>query len=455
LFLNDIQESTPTFMAEIFPFTAYRYDRQRVLLDDVVTQPYDKITPAMQEAYAKASPYNLIAVENGQSGPNDSTEDNVYTRAAKALNDWIRSGILVRDSSSGIYVYSQEYAVPGASERRTRKGFIALGRVVDYSDGVVFRHEQTLAGPKADRLALLRHTRTHTGQLFMLYTDPARRLDALLDEASPLPAPVEVRDEYKVVHRLWPVFGPERIAAIVREMADKQLVIADGHHRYETARAYRDERRAQAGCTDLDAPYEKVMMTLFNTRGSGLLILPTHRVVSNLAGFNAEAFLEKTAVMFEPQTYSFGSDVARGVVYGKFKRDLAALGSEGRAIGMYAGSTFYLLRLRPDADLAQLLPGVSPAQRGLDVVLLHQLLLEKGLGITPAAVSTERNLTYEREMDTAIAAVDEGRPQICFLLNPVDVEQVTNMALAGEVLPQKSTDFYPKLLSGLTLYRLD
>ncbi len=442
-------------MAEIFPFTAYRYDRQRVLLADVVTQPYDKITPAMQAAYAKASPHNLIAVEKGLTGPGDSAEDNVYTRAAKVLNDWIRAGILVRDPSPAIYVYSQEYTVPGASERQTRKGFIALGRVEDYSAGVVFRHEQTLAGPKADRLALLRHTRTHTGQLFMLYTDTARRLDTLLDEASPLPAPVEVRDEYEVIHRLWPVFGPERIARVVHEMADKKLVIADGHHRYETARAYRDECRAQSGEINLDAPYEKVMMTLFNTRGAGLLILPTHRVVSNLAGFDAQAFLEKLAAIFEPQTYSFGSDVARGVVYGKFKRDLAALGSQGRAIGMYAKGTFYLLQLRSDADLAKLLPGVSPAQRGLDVVLLHQLLLEKGLGITPAAVSTERNLTYEREMDAAIAAVDEDRAQVCFLLNPVCVEQVTEMALAGEVLPQKSTDFYPKLLSGLTLYRME
>src|SRR5579862_7157616 len=257
-------------MAEIFPFTAYRYNLDRVRLADVVTQPYDKITPAMQQAYAKSGPNNLIAVEKGLPGPNDSPSDNVYTRAAAALDGWIRGGILVRDTAPGIYIYSQEYTVPGTSQRRTRKGFIALGRIEDYSAGVVFRHEQTLAGPKADRMALLRQTRTHTGQLFMLYTDAERRLATLLDAASRPPAPAEARDEYDVVHRLWPVFDRETILQVVREMAPRKLVIADGHHRYETARAYRDECRAQSGRYDRDAPYEKVMMTFFDAHGEGL-----------------------------------------------------------------------------------------------------------------------------------------------------------------------------------------
>ena len=158
-------------------------------------------------------------------------------------------------------------------------------RIEDYSAGVVFRHEQTLSGPKADRMELLRHTQTHTGQLFMLYSDPAGRVDALLDAAARVEAEVEVRDEYDVVHRLWPVTDTQTIETIQRELADKKLVIADGHHRYETAMAYRDECRARAGRQDRNAPYEKVMMTLFNTAGKGLTILPTHRVVANVRGF--------------------------------------------------------------------------------------------------------------------------------------------------------------------------
>jgi uncharacterized protein (DUF1015 family) len=442
-------------MAEIFPFPALRYNLQRVRLADVVTQPYDKITPAMQQSYTRTSPYNLIAVEKGTPAPDDSPAKNVYTRAAEALNAWIKDGILVRDAAPGIYVYSQEYTVPGGAERRTRTGFIALGRVEDYAAGVVFRHEQTLAGPKVDRLALLRQTHTHTGQLFMLYTDPQRQVDTLLEQTSRAQVPAEARDEYGVVHRLWPIFDAHIIATVVQLMAPQKLVIADGHHRYETALAFRNESRPSAGPPDLSAPYEKAMMTFFNTRGEGWLILPTHRVVANLKEFSAPAFLEKIAPWFDDQAYSFGSETARGVVYRKFRGDLIARGAQAPVVGMYTPDTFYLLQLRADADLAALLPGTGAAQRRLDVVLLHKLLLERGLGITPAAVSAESNITYERGMDEAIAAVDAGRAQVCFLLNPVDVEQVTRIALAGEVLPQKSTDFYPKLLSGLTLYRLD
>ncbi len=442
-------------MAEISPFPAYRYDLERVQLANVVTQPYDKITPAMQQAYAQRSAHNLITIEKGRPEPNDSSNANVYTHAAAALDDWIRNGILVRDATPGIYVYSQEYAVPGASERRTRKGFIALGRIEDYSSGIVFRHEQTLTGPKADRLELLRHTRTHTGQLFMLYTDAKHRVDTLLDGVTRAPAPAEARDEYDVIHRLWPVFDRDRIVQVVREMAPKKLVIADGHHRYETALAYRNERRAQSGWQDPNAPYEKVMMTFFNTFGEGLLILPTHRVIRNLAEFDAEAFLRKMAGTFDHQSYSFGSEAIRIAAKQKFQRELAARGCGTGAMGMYARDAFYLLELRRDVDLAALLPDVSPAQRQLDVVLLHRLLLENGLGITPAAVSSEQNIAYERQMDAAITALDEGRAQVCFLLNPLGVERVAQLAFAGETLPQKSTDFYPKLLSGLTLYRME
>ena len=230
-------------MAEIFPFRAYRYNLERVKLADVVTQPYDKITPAMQAHYAAASPYNLIAVEKGKSSPTDTPADNVYTRAEGALEGWIRDGVLARDTRPGIYVYFQEYAAPGTTERRTRKGFIALGRVEDYAARVIFRHEQTLSGPKADRLELLRHTRTHTGQLFMLYADRQRRIDAVLDEVARQSPPAEARDEYGVVHRVWPVFDRRKIDEIVDAMTSQKLVIADGHHRYETSLAYRDECR--------------------------------------------------------------------------------------------------------------------------------------------------------------------------------------------------------------------
>lgn len=442
-------------MTEIFPFRAYRYNAARVDPAKVLTQPYDKITPAMAEKYAAASPYNLIPVEKGRALPDDSPENNVYTRAAKALDDWIRAGVIVRDAAPSLYAYFQEYTAPGSSERQVRKGFIALGRIEDYSSDVVFRHEQTLSGPKADRLELLRNTQTHTGQLFMMYRDPMKRVDALLDAAAGAKPEVEIRDEYNVVHRLWPVTDARTIESIQREMADKQLVIADGHHRYETALAYRDQCRARAGHLDLNAPFEKVMMTLFNTSGEGWTILPTHRVVANVPGFSFETFRAALAEQFECISYPFAGAAERAKVFQQFRSELAGHGQDRRAIGVYAGGgAVHLFLLKKGVNLEALLPDVSPAQRQLDVVLLHRLILERGLGITPDAVKTEKNITYEREMDAAIAEVDQGRAQICFLLNPVSVETVAGMAMAGEVLPQKSTDFFPKLMSGITMYRL-
>lgn len=441
-------------MAEIFPFRAFRYNAAVVDPAKVLTQPYDKITPVMAEKYAAASPYNLIPIEKGKSLPGDTPADNVYSRAAKALDSWIRERVVVQDSAPSMYAYFQEYTVPCTRERRTRKGFIAAGRIEDYSAGVIFRHEQTLSSPKADRLELLRHTETHTGQLFMLYSDPAARIDALLDAAAASKPEVEVHDEYDVAHRLWPITDAQTIEKIRREMAEKKLVIADGHHRYETALAYRDERRARAGRVDPNAPYEKVMMTLFNTAGKGLTILPTHRVIANVPDFSVAGLRAALAGAFDVNSFSFGSAAERPRAYEEFRRELAH-GKERRAIGAYAGGgAFHLFVLNKSANLESLLPKVSPAQRRLDVVLLHGLVLERGLKITADAVRTEKNITYEREMDAAIAAVDSGRAQISFLLNAVDVETVAEMAMGGEVLPQKSTDFFPKLMSGITMYRL-
>ncbi|MHB8754087.1 MAG: DUF1015 domain-containing protein [Candidatus Acidiferrales bacterium] len=441
-------------MAEIFPFCAVRYDARRAPLESVLTQPYDKITPEMQERYAAASPYSLISIEKGKSAPSDSAENNLYTRASRKLEDWIAEGVLVQDSDPAIYAYFQDYKIRGGAQRLVRRGFIALGRLADYEEGVVYRHERTLTAPKADRLELLRRTRAQTGQLFMLYDDPARRVDALLEEAAKETPVAEVRDEYDVVHRLWAITDAAKMQKIVTAMADKKLIIADGHHRYETALAYRNERREKDGRIDADAPYEKAMWTCFNTRQEGLTILPTHRVVRDLPKFSTEKFLEAASQYFNWYAYPFTAG-EREESFGEFRHDLQRRGRAGHCIGVYAGNhAFHLLVLRNSAELEHLLPDISAAQRQLDVVLLHRLLLHKCLGITAEKVAAETNVIYEREMEAAIEAVNRGAAQIAFLLNPVRVAQVVEIALAGDVLPQKSTDFYPKLLSGLCIYRV-
>jgi uncharacterized protein (DUF1015 family) len=443
-------------MAEIHPFRAFRFDTNRVPLDQVLTQPYDKITPAMQERYYAASPYNLIAIEKGKVLPEDSPQNNVYTRAARKLEEWIAEKILVQDDAPGIYIYSQAYLVPGTQAHRVRIGFIALGRIEDYDAHVVFRHERTLSAPKADRIELLRHTRAQTGQLFMLYDDPERSIETWLEDAARKSAPIELRDEFGVTHQLWRVAETSLSRRIQMKMATKKLIIADGHHRYETALNYRDECRARLGKADPLAAHEFAMMTFINTHSRGLTILPTHRLIRNVADFHFERFRRAMGAFFDWYSYPFQNAEERAASYAEFRKDFAGQNHGRRAIGIYAGGgAFYLFVLRRDADLELLLPDVSQAQRGLDVVLLHRLILEKGLGITAEAVAAENNLSYVREMDAAIAAVDRGEAQLACLLNPVRVQQVVDIALAGEVLPQKSTDFYPKLLSGLAIYQVE
>jgi uncharacterized protein (DUF1015 family) len=447
-------------MAQVYPFRAFRYNPARTPFDRVLTQPYDKISPAMQEKYYAADPHNLIAVEKGRGYPGDTPQKNVYTRAAAALEDWIRNNVVVQDPEPAFYAYTQEYTVPGTEERRTRQGFIGAGKLEEYSAGVIFRHEHTLSRPKADRLELLRHTKTHTGQLFMLYSDPQRHIDAILAEAAAAAAPAtEMRDEYGVVHRLWVITEPQRVAAIQKAMEHQKLVIADGHHRYETALNYRNECRTRAGKIDPNAPYERAMMTFINTRSEGLTILPTHRVAAHVHDFSWTSVRRHLEPWFTAEEFPFSGSGERSEAKKKFLARLTSARAK-RAIGVYPAAeaqkrTFYVLTVREGASLTQLLPNVSPLQRELDVVLLHEGILEPALGITPQAVKAEANLTYEREAVAALDAVDSGRAQISFLLNPCDIEQVMKIATAGEVMPQKSTDFYPKLMSGITMYRVE
>jgi uncharacterized protein (DUF1015 family) len=467
-------------MAQVYPFHAYRYNPSLVSFDRVLTQPYDKISPAMQGKYYAADRHNLIAVEKGRAFPDDGPQNNVYTRAAAALESWINANVVAKDCAPSFYAYTQEYSVPGSEKRRTRRGFIGAGKLEEYSANMVFRHEHTLSGPKADRLEMLRNTRTHTGQLFMLYCDEQKRVDAILVEAEHGgPPSTELRDEYGVVHRLWVVSEPAKVAAIQQAMADQTLVIADGHHRYETALTYRNERRnerraaagAGAASTQTEdghtaetancerAPYDLAMMTFVNTCSEGLLILPGHRVVANLPDFSWTSVRRYLEPWFTAEEFPFADESTKAEARAKFLRRLVAARA-ARAIGVYPAlesgkRAFYVLTLRAGADLSLLLPNVSPLQRELDVVLLHEGILEPALGITPQAVTAEKNLTYEREASAALDAVDRGAAQVAFLLNACSVDQVMRIATAGEVMPQKSTDFYPKLLSGIAMYRVD
>jgi len=443
-------------MARIYPFRALRHNPSLVRLEDVVTQPYDKITPAMQQAYYQRSPYNLVRIILGLPELFDSSSENdVYTRAARDFADWRKDGILTRESEPCVFAYSQRFSVPGADgSPLERRGFIALGELYDYAQNVVFRHEQTLSKPKSDRLNLLRATRAHFGQIFMLYSDPGLSAERLLFNSTAAPD-IEVTDEYEVLHRVWRVSDPNTIMLLTTALEDKKLIIADGHHRYETALNYAGERKSVGSSVtgkrnshphpQPASPEAAVMMTFVNMDSEGLVILPTHRVVHGLKGFAPADFLERAGKFFEIETLSV--DDPEGL-----RGRLAAI-KDSTAFIAVAGAGRHLMIAKPEA--ANALKGVSERQRQLDVVQLHGLVLGELLGITPEAIRDQTNVRYLRDAAEAIEQVAGGDADAAFLMNPVTIDQLREVAFAGEVMPQKSTDFFPKLLSGLAIYALD
>lgn len=430
-------------MADIRPFSALRYNLERVSASRVVTQPYDKITPAMQEGYYAASPYNLVRIILGRAQAADNTVENVYTRAATYGSEWRRDGILQKDATPSIYRYSQTFNAP-SGENCERRGFIALGRLHDYSDRVVFRHEQTLSKPKADRLDLLRATRTHYEQLFLLYEDSGE-IDSLLATKS---APtIDVTDEYAVVHRVWQITDA-RVIALQEMMREKKLVIADGHHRYETALNFRNECRTATKETNPEALYEFVMMTFVNMNDPGLLVLPTHRVVHSLRTFSVEEFHTAAGELYEIEELEGEVDATRAA---ELLRQYGARGTAFLAVTPQRPFVLHSLRqTRPKC-----LNGLSARQQALDVVQLHKCLLEGVLKLSEESIRNQENLSYMRDASEAIEQVRSGKANLAFLMNPCPVQQVRDIAFAGEVMPQKSTDFYPKLLSGLAAYALE
>ena len=441
-------------MASIYPFRAWRYNPSAVRLEDVVTQPYDKISPAMQEGYYQRSPYNLVRIILGLPELFDAERgENVYSRAARDFKAWREQGILVREKDPCIFAYSQRFRVPGSDEVKERRGFIALGKLHDYADQVVFRHEQTLSKPKSDRLNLLKSTRAHFGQIFMLYSDPAGTVQKLLYDGAG-PADAQVTDEYGVLHRVWRVSDPSVIRMLASTMADKKLIIADGHHRYETALNYSKEHapanlgRSEHSASELPHPpfpEAAVMMTFVNMDSDGLVILPTHRVVHGLTGFDPAAFTKAAEQFFTVQRLPESAapnyiDTLRG--------------QKGTAFVAVSRTGAFLLGSKPDA-IAGLISALPENQRQLDLTHLHSVILDKLLGLDAEKVREQTNIRYLRDAGEAVDQVKRGEADVAFLTNPVTMDQLREVAFAGSVMPQKSTDFYPKLLSGLTIYALE
>ncbi len=424
-------------MATIKPFKAIRYDEAVVGdLDKVASPPYDIISPEDRVYYHQLHPNNFVRLVLGEELPTDTDSDNRFTRARDYLETWLKTGVLKQDEQPAIYVYQQIFDQNGA--RKSVRGFTCKVRLADYSEKVILPHEWTLARPKSDLAVLIRQVKANLDCVYGLYADPEREMDAIMDKAM-FGQPIErVTDKNGVINTVWALTDEAEIGKVQAFLADKQIAIADGHHRYETALAYRDEMREKSGCTCGECEFDYALMTLVNVYEEDMTIYPTHRVLANLPAAALSSLDENLSTLFEVRASSRDS----------LLEDMAREG----AIGMY--HTGGAMILKPKPGIEALLPGAEPSRK-LELSKLHKLILEKHLGIDDERLRNQAHIIYTRDASEAIKLVDSGERQIAFFVNHIPVKAVLDIATAGEKMPQKATYFYPKLLSGLTLRKLD
>ncbi len=429
-------------MATIRPFRGVRYNPEEIPdLSAVISQPYDRVRHGLQDKYYRQSPYSIVRIIKGKEEPGDDENHNVYTRARDYYQTWLQQGVLVRENVPALYVLDQTFTLSDGSVK-TRRGLVAAFELSRFDEGIVLPHERTLSGPKVDRLNLMRATAVNFGHIFMLYPDGG--INELLEQAIADQPGFELREmfEHDVIQRFWPVTDLQTIQAVVEEMAPRNnLIIADGHHRYETALNYRDEMRAKYPDAPPNAGFNYRMVTLVSMEDPGLVILPTHRLIHSYEQMAGPEVLEKAQAYFQ---------VTPVADRPALEATLAEATPEHPRFGFYDG-TYAVLTLRDPAVLAELLPERDPAWRLLDVSVVHELFIERVLGINKAAVEAKTNIEYLRDPQMGYDAVDQGKAQFLLVMNPTRMEQVRACTAAGEKMPQKSTDFYPKIISGLVM----
>jgi uncharacterized protein (DUF1015 family) len=412
-------------------FRGIFYNPNQVRLGDVIAPPYDVISPAQQNELYERDPFNVVRLILGR-------EENRYTSAKKYFDEWIERGVLIQDDEPCIYVLVQQFVLPN-KPLVTRRGFIAACRLENFRQGSIFPHEKTLAKPKEDRFRLFQATGSMFSQVFSLYSDPSSELDERIDTATDTPPYIDVEFE-SVRNRLWKLSDREIVQPIIGFLKDKRVFVADGHHRYETALIFRDSMRLKHPEDSPDAPYNFIPMFFTNMDDPGLIVLPTHRLIHSLPEFHQTEFIEKLRLYFE--CFVVDSD----------DQLLQRLDDEQHLFGLAlpVPPRFLFLRLRPDSRLETY--GIPKVLADLNVTIVHSLILGNILHISDEDQEKKLYLDYEKDARTAIRSVREGRAQAAILLNPTPIEQLRAVAEAGYTIPQKSTYFYPKLLSGLVAY---
>ena len=430
-------------MADIRAFRGFRYDLGKVgALSDVVAPPYDVIDPALQQTLYDASPANAIRLELTRDEPGDTDANNKYTRAARTLADWTTDGTLRQDSARSLYVYEQEFTAEGRTY--TRRGFLARVRLEPFGTGRIFPHEQTLTGPKADRLKLYHATGFNISPVFGLYPDEAGEVFAKVEPLIRTAPPIVAKDHLGVTNRLWVVTDQSVIAAVTGLMGPKPVFIADGHHRYETGLKYLEDQKAAGNVPDAEAAPNFCLMMLVGMSDPGLIILPTHRLVSGLPDVTAEQLKPALAGHFDV-VGEFG-DAAACWEHVELEGSQAVLG-----FGTVADGKWLAVRLRDAAVMDGLAPDQSEAWRGLAVSILHKLVLEK---LVPEKVGGTPGCTYVHLLKEVTDAVAARQCQLACLVPPCGMDHVEEIAGNREKMPPKSTYFYPKLLTGMVFNSL-
>jgi uncharacterized protein (DUF1015 family) len=433
-------------MADVQAFRAYRYDLARVgNLSDVVAPPYDVIDPALQERLYARSPFNVVRLILNRETPQDTDRDNRYTRSAQALRDWLDDGILVQDSARSLYAYHQDFEIEG--KRYTRKGFMARVRLEPLGQGRIYAHEETMSGPKADRLKLFHAAQMNLSQIFGLYPDGGGAVQARLDAAVGRALPIQATDHLGVVSRLWPVTDQQAVNAVTGMLADKPIFIADGHHRYETALRYLQEKRQSGEFAVQDHPANFVLMMLVSMQDPGLVILPTHRLVSGLDALRADDLRTLLAPHFEMEPIGTGPQGARDA----WELIEADGSQELLGFGTVDDGAWQVGRFRSPALMEQLAADHSPAWRGLAVSVLHRVVLDRVLAQAGKGIPTCQYVHLLREVTDAAAA---RSCCLAVLVPPATMDHVEQIAGNLEKMPPKSTYFFPKLLSGLAFHSL-
>jgi len=425
-------------MPEIEPFRALRFDITEVGdLSDVVCPPYDVIDADFQKRLHEKSPHNIVRLEYGMEAPGDAPGNDKYARAAASLVEWIRSGVLTSEPQAAFYLYEQEYDVEG--QKFQRRGFFSRVRLEPFGTGKIFPHEQTLSGPKADRLNLFTATRTNLSPIFGLYPDEANSVLAALEHGVKDRTPITAIDHLGVVNRLWPVTDEATLTQVRGLIADKPVFIADGHHRYETGLNYRNALEKEGKLKGHDDPANFCLMALVSMSDPGLLILPTHRLISGLGAIDSETLAKKLEGQFEIKPFGAGPDAARAAWdFIESSGDQSRLG-----FGTAADGKWFVASLKDDARMDALCPDHSAEWRGLGVSILRELVLKDILN----AESTAK-IKYVHLMSEVLE--DKGH-EIAALVPPATMEHVRSIASGGETMPPKSTYFYPKILTGLVV----